>query len=122
MYSPLDNLSTEEASICDKIILRPNGLSVKDIKGDDIAGMVVRLQRVSVLHTAGDRTVLEFSSPLIRSLYMQDRFGQEVLSTVPPATFEDFITGVFRNINSLTLQKSLGRGTDKRLLERSWQM
>jgi hypothetical protein len=65
---------------------------------------------------------LDFASPFLRTLYLQQRWGSTTRPMIPPADFKSFLLATFAAMNAKTLQNSYGTGKDGRLLERTWQM
>ncbi|CAJ0650492.1 10612_t:CDS:2 [Entrophospora sp. SA101] len=60
--------------------------------------------------------------PLLRVAYLQTRVDSTNHSTKAPETFRDFLKLTFVSMNPETLCRSLGVGSDGRLLERVFQM
>ena len=52
----------------------------------------------------------DFPAPIIRSLYIIDRFGFIRPATTPPTTFKDFVIRTISAMNPSTLRDSISKG------------
>ncbi|CAG8715146.1 11451_t:CDS:2 [Funneliformis caledonium] len=84
-----------------------------------------RIIKTNVLVDIGRKvgcSTLDFPAPLLRAMYLQDRFSYVIRSELPPKSFKEFIKSVYAIMNPKVLQNSKGKGKDGRLFERVWQM
>lgn len=115
------DMSEDEKKIVDAVLFKQRGLKILS-NAIPCERRIIKTNILVDTGTAEGHSVLDFPAPLLRTTYLQDRFGSVTRSKSPPNTFRDFITSVFAKMNPKVLQKSKGTGVDGRLLERVWQM
>lgn len=67
------------------------------------------------------KTNLEFSAPIIRTIFIQRIHGAP-REKITSSDFPTFLVGCIQRLRPDTLKSSLSIGADKALLERQWQM
>lgn len=112
--------SEEERQLIDKVLFQPGGIDTRSAVAD-------RLIKTNVLSDFRQRyqlrnRKLDFTSPLVRAAYLQERLGSRTHVHTLPNSFEDFIKKAFELMSPETFKKTLCVGHDGRLLERVWQM
>jgi hypothetical protein len=107
-------MTPEERDLCDRVFQGPIDIRLLD----NIPEQEIRLVRTNLLSEQNGK--LDFASPYLRALYLQRRWGNK--ATSPPQNFKSFLIDTFANMNAETIRNSYCIGTDKRLLERAWQM
>ena len=112
-------MTDEEKKLADFILFHP-----KPIRSNNIPNHGRLIKTNFLVDTQKDRNeqVLDFAAPLLRAIYIHYRLGSTMHASSPPEDFHDFLIKVFAAMNPMVLRKSLGIGTDGRLLERVWQM
>src|ERR1051325_2394520 len=111
----MQSFTPEEGELCDRIFRGPI-----DIRLSCNTSKKTRLVRTNLLSEQDGK--LDFASPYLRALYLQRRWGSTTRPTIPPQDFKSFLRGTFTNMNAETIRNSYCVGTDRRLLERTWQM
>src|SRR5947207_8768067 len=116
-------MSKKEKRIADKVLFKQGGYAIHSQQIPYNSRIIKTNILVSTKCSDNSSlSILDFPAPLLRTTYLQDRFGSVSRPTLPPKTFKDFINAVFTKMNPKVLRKSKGIGTDGRLLERVWQM
>jgi hypothetical protein len=76
-----------------------------------------------LLASSGRGLQLQFAAPIMRTILGRLLFATTRVSNPSnPTTFNEFMTRTIERMSPSALAKSLGRGVNSRLLERSWQM
>jgi len=114
-YTDSESLTPEEKSLCDTVFRAP-----PDVRQSLTNVTAKRLIKTNMLTEQGGK--LDFASPFLRALYLQQRWGCTTSATTAPKDFKSFLIDTFTAMNSRALESSLSVGKDGRLLERMWQM
>ncbi|PKY55714.1 hypothetical protein RhiirA4_548873 [Rhizophagus irregularis] len=121
-YYPATDLSDEERAIVDAVLFKKGGLDFETARIPNDGRLLKTNAHVDTGSNDSRIALLDFPAPLLRVTYLQNRFGTISRPKSSPSDFNEFIKLVFAKMSSKILQKSKGRGTDQRLLERVWQM
>lgn len=119
-YTPTNLLSEDERILCDKVLVSPDGKGLR--LDDDRSNSSTHTRLLSINTLVENDGFLDFSAPIIRSLYIIDRFGSIRTATTPPTSFKDFLIRTISAMNPSTLRNSIGCGKDGRLYERTYQL
>ncbi|CAG8616901.1 6105_t:CDS:2, partial [Paraglomus occultum] len=103
-------ISEEEQQLIDKVLFKPGGIDTRSAVAD-------RLIKTNVLSDFRQgyqlrNRKLDFTSPLVRAAYLQERLGSRTRVHTLTNTFEDFIKKAFKLMSPETFKKTLCMGRD----------
>ncbi|OZJ02470.1 hypothetical protein BZG36_05138 [Bifiguratus adelaidae] len=119
----VDRLTREEIELCDEVFRSPGGLPLHNLSAESVYSFR-RLRRTFLLtetHDEGRRRVLDFAAPILRTLFLHEKYGRITRASFAPTDFYSFLRDAFQNMDGKILRESLGRGTDGRVMETVWQ-
>ncbi|OZJ01693.1 hypothetical protein BZG36_05369 [Bifiguratus adelaidae] len=128
----LANLTEEEMKICDAVLRSDGGISLSTLEGTHMASDSRRLSKIFLLSETPatdaqgdlvmDNPKIDFSAPILRSVYMSKRFGSRIHAEKGPEDLMTLIVNTFQGMDAKSLKESLGKGKHNRLLESTWQI